>query len=125
MLALVRRPLALVPAEGDGTTGPPEALKAAVDLSGRMLDAARAGDWDRLAVLEHDRSRLLAVDLAAVIAQASGADADRMRADLAACIRLNDEITALTGSHISRLGELIAEMSASTSANGPPPRQPG
>ena len=87
-----------------------------------MLEAARAGDWDRLAALENDRSRQLGTDIRAGLSLTPAAAAEA-KALLATCLRLNDEITAITGAHMARLGEVLAEMS-STAAHSPPPERP-
>lgn len=94
---------------------------AALALSRQMLEAAKAGDWDRLAALETQRSACIGDGLPAnsVLTPAAAAEAKSL---LATCLRLNDEITALTGAHMARLGEVLAEMSSASTATPPPPR---
>ncbi len=113
-----------MPANDTETRAQLERLARAVALSSQMLDAARAGDWDVLASLESDRSRLLGDDYASVLSQSPSAAA-RVKEGLATCLRLNDEIAALTGARMARLGELLAEMSSPPAGNGPPQRPPG
>jgi hypothetical protein len=48
-----------------------------------------------------------------------------VKAALATCLRLNDEITALTGAHMTRLGALLTEMSGASGGGAPPQRPPG
>ncbi len=113
-----------VPAKDSETRAPLERLARAVALSSQMLDAAKAGDWDLLASLESERSNLLGADFASALSEAP-ATAARVKESLATCLRLNDEIAALTGARMARLGELLTEMSSPPAGNGPPRQPPG
>jgi len=113
-----------VPAEKTPTGTSTEVLAVAVALSRQMLEAAKSGDWDRLAALEHERSRQLGAGLSSSLTLTPAAAAE-VKALLANCLRLNDEIAALTGAHMSRLSELLAEMTQTPPGSDPPPRPPG
>ena len=114
-----------MPADKTPPAAPAEWLGAAIALSGRMVEAARAGDWDRLSILEHERSQLLHGNLAARLSHMPGGASADVKAALAACLRLNDEIAAITGAHMARLSELLSEMAQPAGRNGPPQRPPG
>ena len=98
-----------------------EVLRAAVSLSQQMLAAAEAGDWERLAALESERSRQLTAGLAPDLKNVAAAAEAKVL--LASCLRLNDQISALTSAHMTRLERLLAEMATSVS-DRPPPQRP-
>lgn len=94
-------------------------LVQAIELCQQMLEAARAADWDRLVALEAERapllSRALSSDLPTVTRPAE------VKAQIATCLRLNDEIAALTSAHITRLAEVLQGMSQPPAGAAPPP----
>ncbi len=85
-----------------------EALRA---VTGRMLVAARAGDWDGMAALEPERDRI-ARDLMMNGPVTPGhPESVRRLAELASAIlSCNEEIQALAGSRISELRELLGSI---------------
>lgn len=101
-------------------------LDEAVALSRDMLDAARRGDWDALASLEQKRFELLGRDLLARLSTQASAQNKGAKAAIEACLRLNDEIAALTGAHMARLGALLAGMAQVGGGDAPSvPASPG
>ncbi|MFZ4498446.1 MAG: flagellar protein FliT [Burkholderiales bacterium] len=111
-----------MPAESKAPTAAPvETLAQAVDLSRQMLEAAHAADWDALARLEAQRAPLLERALEGGAGVLPRAQVERHGAQLAACLRLNDEIATLTGAHVARLAELIAEATGRPADRGAPP----
>ena len=109
-----------MPAEQQGSTARPgDALAQAIELSRRMLDAARVADWDALARLEALRAPLLDRALAAG-GRAGEASQPEAAARLAACLRLNDEVAALTAAHVARLASLLADGAGPAADRGPP-----
>lgn len=113
-----------MPADKASTGTSIEVLAAAVALSRQMLESAKAGEWDRLAALESERSLRLGSDISSSLALSPAAAAEA-KSLLATCLRLNDEITALTGAHMVRLGEVLAEMSRASADHAPPQRPTG
>ncbi len=97
-----------MPADDASPGAPIEALRSAATLSGQMLAAAEAGDWDRLVGLEGERSRCLddAIGAGQPGALANVSEAASL---LATCLRLNDQISALTRLHMTGLSDLLAE----------------
>lgn len=102
-------------ADGRTTAPPLAALSHAVALSGQMLEAARAGEWERLLALETQRVDLLGHGLAALPALAP----DLAKPLVAQCLRLNDDIVALTRARIGRLETLLSALATERRAPSP------
>ena len=82
-------------------------LSRALEISHRMLSAARSGDWPRLAALEAERAPLLeasALLLPALLPQVARA---RLVGLLADCQRVNEQLAELVGDHVCRLREIL------------------
>lgn len=94
-----------------------------MSLSQQMLAAAEAGDWERLAALEDERSRQLVAGLAPAFKNVAAAAEAKVL--LASCLRLNDQISALTSAHMTRLEGLLSEMAPSASDHPLPQRPNG
>ncbi|MBU3694922.1 MAG: hypothetical protein FGM40_08870 [Rhodocyclaceae bacterium] len=110
-----------VPADQDPLSDLAGHLGRALDLSERMLAAARDGDWPRLTGLEAERGAVLDAVLPGL---APGLDARRREQVvpvLAACLRVNEELAAITGEQVRALRQSLDAMDAARVRDGRDP----
>lgn len=106
----------------------PGRLTRALRLSAKMLEAARAGDWLAVAGLESERNRLLDAASLAGVGGLREPQRAQVRILLADCLRVNDQLTAVTGDHVRALGAVLGQLDAVLPDPDPapvaPPRHP-
>ena len=98
-----------------------ERLRQAVGLSQRMLQSATAGDWSTVATLEVERADLLDQPTLAACRRLTHESRGGVGELLSQCLRLNDELAALTALHLRHLDEIIVQHQGGSSAGAEPP----
>lgn len=86
-----------------------------------MLAAARAGDWVSVAAIEAERVGLLDEASLAACRNLAEPRRGRVTALLAECLRVNDEVVAVTAEHLRRMREILALPQAGPPSAGSSP----
>jgi hypothetical protein len=117
--------LPLVPADPNTAESLSDRFERAIALSHRMLVAARAGDWGSVAAIEAERVGLLDEASLAACRNLAEPRRGRVSALLAECLRINDEVVAVTAEHVHRMREILALAQAGSPSTGSSPEGRG